>query len=184
MSPTLSMSVLRQGITIELAMVSIEPLTGSSPPTVLRSAQALLLAYGDFLRGAGDHDGFRYDRLEQEARDLPAAFAAGELLLAISEGLAGGCIAYRALAPCVDENCCEIKRLFVQPEHRARGIGRSLVMAALDHARANGYRFAYLDTEPSIVRVAHHTYLELGFVEYDRRSSATGPVSVLRKPLI
>ena len=167
-------------------MVSIEPLTSFSPQTLLRSAQALLLAYGDFLRSAGDHDGFRYDRLEQEARDLPAAFAAnnGELLVAVSEGLTVGCIAYRALTASIDENCCEIKRLFVRPEHRACGIGRSLVMAALDHARANGYRFAYLDTEPGAMPVAHHTYLALGFVEYDRRSSATGPVSVLRKPLI
>jgi hypothetical protein len=30
---------------------------------------------------------------------------------------------------------------------------------------------------------AHHTYLDLGFVEYDRRSSDTGFVSFLRKPL-
>lgn len=166
-------------------MVSIEPLTFSSPPTVLRSAQALLFAYGDFLRGTGEHGGFNYGRLEREALDLPAGHAAnnGELLVAVSEEFAVGCIAYRAFPDCMDENCCELKRLFVQPGHRGRGIGRSLVMAALERAHANGYKSAYLDTEPKTMPAAHHTYLELGFVEYDRRSSATGCVSLLRKPL-
>jgi putative acetyltransferase len=166
-------------------MVSIEPLTPASSPAILQSARYLLAAYGDFIRATGAPEGFNHERLEQEARDLPATYIAqnGELLVAIFEGLPVGCIAYRAFPNSLDEHCCEIKRLFVQPAHRALGIGRSLVIAALDRARANGYRFAYLDTEPNTMRTAHHTYLELGFVEYDARSSATGSLSFLRKPL-
>ena len=111
----------------------------------------------------------------------------GELLVAVVDGIAVGCIAYRTLPARLDENGCEIKRLFVRPEHRSHGIGRSLVMAALEGARANGDRFAYLAAEPAARPVAHRTYLDPGFVEYfieyDRRSSVTGFVSFLRKPL-
>lgn len=175
-----------KGLIISREMICVETLTLLSPPSVMRSARALFLAYRDFLRNIGVHEGFNYDRLEQEAFDLPAAYAAanGEVLVAVFEEVSLGCIAYRKLADCAEEDCCEIKRLFVLPEHRARGIGRSLIMAALDHARARGYRFAYLDTEPGTMSVAHHTYLKLGFVEYDSRPLAAGVLSFLRAPLM
>ena len=43
---------------------------------------------------------------------------------------------------------------------------------------------ACLDTEPETMAAAHHTYLRLGFVEYERLYSATeGPVAFLKMPL-
>src|ERR1700693_6339123 len=78
----------------------------------------------------------------------------------------------------------EIKRLFALPEQRAHGIGSSLVSTCIDRARARGYQLACLDTEPETMAAAHHTYLRLGFVEYERRYSATeGSAAFLKRPL-
>lgn len=167
-------------------MVFIECLSSSSSPTVVESARALFLAYGDFLRSSGEHHGFRFDRLQSEALDLPAAYAAtnGAVLVAAVEGRSIGCVAFRRYLECVEENCCEIKRLFVPPEYRGRGIGQRLAAAALQHARLKGYQFAYLDTEPLVMSAAHRMYLKLGFVEYDSRGAGIASVSFLRKSLI
>jgi len=142
-------------------------------------------AYGEFVR-TGNHPGFRFDRLDQEILELPDAYSTrnGEVLLAIRRSEVVGCIGYRAVPTPPNPRTCEIKRLFVLPEQLAHGIGSSLVSTCIDRARARGYQLACLDTEPETMAAAHHTYLRLGFVEYERRYSATkGPVAFLRRPL-
>ena len=168
------------------SMVRIESVSSSSSPAILDSARSLFLAYGDFLRSSGEHAGFRFDRLEQEAHDLPEAYEAsnGAVLVAVAEGLSVGCIAFREFRGCVEKDCCEIKRLFVLPEYRGSAIGLRLATAALELAVRKGYQFAYLDTEPIVMEAAHRTYLKVGFVEYDRRRAGPASVSFLRKPLI
>jgi GNAT superfamily N-acetyltransferase len=44
------------------------------------------------------------------------------------------------------DGTCEIKRMFVAPERRGRGVARALLGALEDEARALGYRVARLDT--------------------------------------
>ena len=123
-------------------MVCTESLSSSSSPTVLESARALFLAYGDFLRSSGEHDGFRFDRLKQEALDLPGAYVStnGAVLVAVVEGFRIGCIAFREFPGCAALDRCEIKRPFVIPECRGGGIGLRLATAALERARLKGYR--------------------------------------------
>ena len=164
-------------------MVRIEPLSPSSPLALLESARSLFLAYGDFLRSSGEHPGFSFDRLRQEAHDLPAVYEGGNgaVVVAGVEGSSIGCIGFRA---CAEEDCCEVKRLFVLPEYRGSGIGLRLAMAALELARLKGYKFACLDTEPLTMVAAHRTYLNIAFVEYDRRGAGPASVSFLRKSLI
>jgi len=95
-----------------------------------------------------------------ELAALPGAYAApdGRLLLAELDGQAAGCVALRGL----DEARCEMKRLYVRPPHRAAGLGRRLVRAALAEARSAGYTAVCLDTLPDMV-AAQRLYLELGF---------------------
>ena len=167
-------------------MICIVPLADSSPLTLVQSARTMFKAYGEFVRNTGNHPGFRFDRLDQEILELPAAYSTrnGEVLLAMrgSEGV--GCIAYRAVPTPPNARTCEIKRLFVLPEQRAHGIGNNLVSTCIHRARAKGYQVACLDTEPETMVAAHHTYLRLGFVEYERRYSATeGSVAFLKRSL-
>jgi GNAT superfamily N-acetyltransferase len=48
----------------------------------------------------------------------------------------------------LDDEACEIKRMYVVPEARGRGLANVLLAALEDEARRLGYRIARLDTGP------------------------------------
>lgn len=48
----------------------------------------------------------------------------------------------------LDDSACEIKRMYVVPQARGRGVARELLAALEDEARALGYAVAKLDTGP------------------------------------
>jgi ribosomal protein S18 acetylase RimI-like enzyme len=74
----------------------------------------------------------------------------------------GGCAALRR----IDDETCEMKRLYVRPAARQGGLGRALAEAVIAHARARGYDRMLLDTLPSMAE-ARSLYESLGFRETD-----------------
>lgn len=91
------------------------------------------------------------------------ALPCGRLYLALCDGECAGCIALRR----IDGNRCELKRLYVRPEFRGKGIGRLLVNRVISDARAIGYRSILLDTLP-FLHTAIDMYKSMGFYEIAR----------------
>jgi len=98
----------------------------------------------------------------RELRDLPGDYAppGGCLLLAFDGDLPAGCIALRK----IDQETCEMKRLFVRSQFRGTGLGKRLAQAIIDRGRQIGYRWMRLDTLPSM-QAAASLYYSLGFRE-------------------
>jgi putative acetyltransferase len=106
-----------------------------------------------------------FQDFERELATLPGAYARprGRLLIARVVGQPAGCAALRPL----DADVAEMKRLFVRPDYRGMGLGRTLAECAIDEARALGYRSLVLDTLPEM-HAAHGLYIDLGFREVAR----------------
>jgi GNAT superfamily N-acetyltransferase len=92
-----------------------------------------------------------YDQLDLEGEDMPKAGPdelgppGGTFLVGFdSTGrpVCGGGVKR------LEDGACEIKRMYVVPEARKRGVGRELLQALEDAALELGYQVARLDTGP------------------------------------
>lgn len=101
-----------------------------------------------------------FQNFESELAELPGKYAPpeGRLYLAFEDQQVVGCAGLRK----IEDDVCELKRLYVPPRNRGRGIGRQLALQALNDAREIGYGRMRLDTLPSM-GPAQEMYRTLGF---------------------
>jgi epoxyqueuosine reductase len=101
-----------------------------------------------------------FQSFEQELAGLPGRYAppSGRMLLARYNGAFVGCVALRQIG----EEICEMKRLFVQPAFRGKGVGKTLAQAIIEEGRRIGYKRMRLDT---VCDPARGLYRSLGFRE-------------------
>jgi ribosomal protein S18 acetylase RimI-like enzyme len=101
-----------------------------------------------------------FQNVEEEFASLPGRYACplGCVLLARGGHESVGAVAWRTLEP----GLCEMKRLYVRPRFRGRGIARKLTEAVIADARDAGYRTIVLDTLVSM-QAARALYASLGF---------------------
>lgn len=110
----------------------------------------------------------RVPNLEDEICELIERYGAGALLLAYDGELPAGCVVLSQR----DAQTAEIKRLYVVPAARGSGIGRALVVAAIERARAGGHRRVVLDTHRSRLEAAYGLYRAMGFEECEAYGEA------------
>jgi putative acetyltransferase len=125
----------------------------ASVPADVEAVRAL---FAEYARGVDEPRCF--GGLERELTDLPQGYLV--LFLAHEEGVPSGCVGLREL----DRSTAEMKRLYVRPAWRGRGIGRQLAEAAIGAAREGGYKRIVLDSLPKM-REARELYRSLEFRE-------------------
>lgn len=106
----------------------------------------------------------RVQHYDEEIKDLEEKYGRpdGRLYLVLIDGKAAGCIAMRRL----DEDKCEMKRLYLRPECRGHHLGEKLVDLILREAKQQGYKEMYLDTLPHLAS-AVHIYRSRGFQQIE-----------------
>jgi putative acetyltransferase len=106
-----------------------------------------------------------FQNFDQELANLPGDYSPpyGKLLLAEFEGELAGCVALHKL----ENEICEMKRLYLRPQFRGKGLGRALATRIIAEARDLGYSRLRLDTVESAMQDAVAMYLKLGFRKID-----------------
>ena len=84
----------------------------------------------------------------------------GTIILAKINNEIAGCV---ALKP-IEENNCEMKRLYVKTEFRNTGLGKKLIENIIDYAQKGSYEKMKLDTLIKL-ETAVKLYKQYGFIE-------------------
>lgn len=131
-----------------------------APPAVLEAARGLITEYAVLPHVAG-----RWMTIDADLAALPSPFVPphGALVVVYLDDAAMACGAVRLL----DAQTAEVKRMYVRPAARGRGLGEALVRTLLAHARALGAERARLDTAPELAS-AIALYRKLGFTPIPR----------------
>jgi GNAT superfamily N-acetyltransferase len=105
-----------------------------------------------------------FQDFEVELENLEAEYGPpqGAFFLAVDDDRFVGCAGLRLFS----ESTGEIKRLYLVPQARGRGIGRMLAQAVIGAGRDLGHTRLLLDTLPSM-QEAKALYRSLGFVTAD-----------------
>jgi ribosomal protein S18 acetylase RimI-like enzyme len=139
---------------------AVKPFAFSQAESAVQIAQVreLFLEYAQSLGFSLCFQGF-----DQELAGLPGDYAPpyGRLLLAEYENMPAGCVALHKLEPQI----CEMKRLYLRPQFRGKGLGRMLAQAIIRDARDIGYKRMRLDTVEPVMQNAVGLYRLLGFKE-------------------
>ncbi len=129
-------------------------------PAQIALARELFLEYAQSL-------GFSlcFQNFDQELAGLPGDYAPpdGRLLLAAHQGQLAGCVALHKIEP----GTCEMKRLYLRPQFRGRGLGRALADRIITEARQIGYQRMRLDTVEPVMKDAVAMYHVIGFQEIE-----------------
>lgn len=127
-------------------------------PAQIVQARELFLEYAQSL-------GFSlcFQSFDAELASLPGDYSPpeGRLLLAQYEDQIAGCVALHKL----DTKICEMKRLYLRPQLRGKGLGRALADRIIAEARQIGYQNIRLDTVEPVMKGAVAMYRKIGFRE-------------------
>jgi GNAT superfamily N-acetyltransferase len=146
--PVSSVSPVVKGLTLAQAESTAQ----------IAQARELFLEYAQSL-------GFSlcFQSFDKELAGLPGDYAPpeGRLLLVDYEGQLAGCVALHRL----ELHICEMKRLYLRPQFRGKGLGRALAERIITEARQIGYHRMRLDTVEPVMKDAVAMYRKLGFRE-------------------
>lgn len=113
---------------------------------------------------------------EMEHLESKYGLPEGRLYLVYCDEELAGCIGLSK----IDNQNCEMKRLYVRPKFRGRKVGNLLVEKIIDDAKKIGYSHMLLDTLP-FLKSAIHMYKKYGFYEIDSYNDSPMDTSIYMK---
>jgi len=127
--------------------------------TEYRGAASLFSEYAAWL-----NIDLSFQHFEEELGALKQMYAkpSGGIILCREENEFIACVAIRKISGDIGE----LKRMFVQPAHRKKGIGEALIKKAIELAHHCNYKYIRLDTL-NYMQSAIDLYLKHGFKETD-----------------
>lgn len=75
--------------------------------------------------------------------------------------------------PGLEADTCELVKMYLLPQARGQGLGRTLIQTALAFAREAGYRRVYLETMPELEQ-AIRVYEKFGFAPLQKPMGNSG----------
>ena len=116
-----------------------------------------------------------YDE-ELENLEVKYGLPNGRLYLLYYNQELAGCIGLKQ----INQENCEMKRLFVRPKFRGHHLGNYLIEKIIDDAKEIGYKYMLLDTLP-FLKGALHMYKKYGFYEISRYNNSPMDTSIYMK---
>lgn len=132
----------------------------ATSPADVEQVRGLVLAHVDERASTPGIEHMRADAVGLPGPYVPPR---GAIWLARAGEEAVGCVALRPLA----DGLGEVKRMYVAPAWRGKGVGRALLQTLLAHARSLGYQRIRLGTLGDMT-AARSLYASLGFVPIER----------------
>lgn len=141
-----------------------------SHPKEISEVKKLIQEYGQSLKINLSLQDFK-----KELNELPGKYSAprGTLIMVKVNGKSAGCVALKEM----NQDSCEMKRLYVRNEFRGQGIGKLMVTQLIKEAKELKYTYMNLDTLPGMLR-AQEIYKSYGF--YDVNPYVYNPVDGVR----
>jgi len=129
-------------------------------PAHMDQARKIFTEYENWLGVSLCFQGF-----DEEMAALPGKYAPpkGRLLFALENGEVAGCVAFRPL----DEDTCEMKRLFVREKFQGLRLGSELIDRLIAEGRLSGYKKMRLDSWIPRMGKAIEMYRRHGFYEIE-----------------
>lgn len=100
----------------------------------------------------------------------------GRLYIVQIDNRFAGCIGLRK----INNEDCEMKRLYVRPEFRGHKIASKLVETIIEDAKSIGYKVMFLDTLP-FLQEAIALYKKVGFYEIQSYNNSPLDISIYMK---
>jgi putative acetyltransferase len=146
--------------------ITLRPIRAEDDPAIARIIRQVMTEFSAVGKGFSIEDP-EVDHMSQaysEDRAIYYVIEQGGVVLGGS-GIGG--------LPEADRDVCELKKMYVLPAGRNRGLGRALMHRCLEAARAMGYRKVYLETTETMSQ-AQALYTKHGFTAIDAPMGATG----------
>lgn len=118
--------------------------------------------------------GPEYSSSDPEVGAMSAAYDGARLAYFVldEDGRVLGCGGIAPLAG-AEPDVCELRKMYLLPEARGRGLGERMLHHCLEAARVRGYRRCYLETL-SGMDAAQKLYLKTGFTRLAAPLGSTG----------